>query len=112
MSEDKSFIKKILEEAQQGKAILPLSKPIKSGDKEYSALDLDLSTLTTQDMLECEAQWVMQYGRSAQAPSHSAAFQLIVASRALKIPVDDLIRQLTFKESIALCNVVISFLVS
>ena len=108
----KSYLVTVLEEAQKGMATLPLTKTLKSGEKEYKELNVDLSKLTAKDMLECEAQWVMQYGRSCHSPSQSAAFQLIVAARALNIPVDDLISQLTMKESVALCNIVVSFLVS
>ena len=108
----KDYLKTIIEEAQKGKAELPLTKPLKSGDKEYTVLNVDLSNLTAKDMLECEAQWAMQFGRVCQVPSHSAAFQLIIAARALNIPVDDLINQLSIKESTGLCNIVVSFLVS
>ncbi|MGL5513410.1 MAG: hypothetical protein ACRDBM_09310 [Sporomusa sp.] len=100
-----------MEEARKGVFTLPLSKPLKSGEKEYTDLNIDLSALTAQDMLNCEAQWTAQYGRSSQIPSHSAAFQLIVAARALNIPVEDLVNHLTMKESIALCNIVVSFLI-
>lgn len=102
----------VIEEAQKGKFSLPLSKPLQSGGKTYPELKLDLSALTAKDMLECEAQWVAQYGRTSHSPSHSAAFQLIVAAKALEIPVEDLIGSLTMKESVALCNIVVSFLIS
>ena len=108
----KSYLAAVLEEMRKGKVELPLAKPLKSGDKEYSVLNIDLTTLTAKDMLECENQWVVQYGRSCHAPSQSAAYQLIVAAKALNIPVDDLINQLTMKESVALCNIVVNFLVS
>lgn len=106
--------KKQLEEMvafiRKGVFDIELSKPLKSGEKTFDKLHLDLTQLTAQDMLECEEQWVAQFGRTSTVASHSAAFHLIVASRALGIPVEDLIAGLTMRESVGVSNTVVSFL--
>lgn len=105
-------LKEAFEEARTGKFKLPLKKPLKSGDKTFEALEFDLSEMTGQDMIDCEKQWAVQYGRTSQVASQSASFQMIVVSRAIGIPVEDLIAGITIKESIATCNCVVSFLIS
>lgn len=108
----KTMVEKFKELAQEGIFEIPLAKPLASGEKEFSVLNLDLGSLTAQDMIECEEQWAMQYGRTAQAASYSAAFHLIIAARALKIPVEDLIGGITLKESVMISNCVVGFLVA
>lgn len=105
-------IKEVLEEARTGVFKIPLKKAIMSGNKEIKTLEIDLSKLTGQDMIECEQQWAQQYGRTSQSASQTASFQMIVASRTIGIPVQDLIAGTTLKESIAICNCVVSFLIS
>lgn len=112
MSKNNEIMEQMREEARQGIFKLPLVKPIRSGTKEIQVLDFDLSKLTGEDMIECETQWAMQYGRTAQVAAQTASFQLIVAARAAGVPVQDLIKGLTLKESIAVCNCVVSFLIS
>lgn len=108
----KNYTDKILEAARKGEFELPLSKPLISGTKTFETLNLDLNKLTAQDTVECEEQWAAQYGRTAQSASYSATYRMIVASRALEIPVEDLIRGLTLKDGMAVSNCVISFLIA
>lgn len=106
------LMKAAMEEARIGKFTLPLKKPLKSGGKTFEKLEFDLSEMSGQDMLDCEAQWAKQYGRTAQVAAQTASFQMILVSRAIGIPVEDLIEGTTIKESVAICNCVVSFLIS
>lgn len=108
----KNYMEEAMDFARKGFFEIELSKPLRSGAKTFKKLEFDLSKLTAQDMMDCEEQWARQFGRTVQSAPNTVAFRMIVAARALKIPVDDLIRGLTMKESIAVSNCVVSFLMS
>jgi len=84
------------------------AKPITFEGTEYSGLDLDLDRLTGKDLVNIEAEMTAR-GIQAVMPEISKSYQMLVAARAAKVPVE-LIEELPIKEASAITMKVVNFL--
>lgn len=64
-----------------------LSKPFTFEGKEYSEIELDLDSLTGNDLLKAEREFVATGGR-ANVPELSKEYLAIVVAKTAKVPVD------------------------
>lgn len=97
-----------------GEIKYPLERPLRSGVKEIKTLRLNFNQLTPMHIIEAETRWSMEFGGGANiSPSHATSYRLIIASMAAGLPVEDLLNGqtgLTYRDTIGLSNVVLSFL--
>ena len=86
-----------------------LSRPCKMGDKEITALDLDLEGLTGEDLVKAEREFLASNAGFVGVPSLQTEYQINLAARAAKVPAED-IRSLPAKDNLALVAEVNRFL--
>ena len=84
------------------------AKPFTFEGQEYTGLDLDLDRLTGKDLVNIEAEMAAR-GIQAVMPEISKSYQMLVAARAAKVPVD-LIEALPIKEASTITMKVVNFL--
>lgn len=84
------------------------SKPFKFEEKEYKELNLDLESLTGQDLIDAANQ-ARLLGDNPTVPELSKAFLAVVAAKASNVPVD-LILKLPAKDFSAVTLTVQNFL--
>lgn len=84
------------------------AKPIIFDGQEYTGLDLDLDRLTGKDLVNIEAEMTAR-GVQAVMPEISKSYQMLVAARSAKVPVE-LIEELPIKEASAITMKVVNFL--
>jgi hypothetical protein len=84
------------------------TKPITFEGTEYTGLDLDLDRLTGKDLINIEAEMTAR-GIQAVMPEISKSYQMLVAARAAKVPVE-LIEELPIKDASAITMKVVNFL--
>ena len=89
-------------------ALHEFAKPVTFEGKEYTGLDLDLERLTGKDLINIEAEMTAR-GVTAIMPEISKGYQMLVAARAAKVPVE-LIEELPIKEASAITMKVVNFL--
>lgn len=87
-----------------------LSKPVEFEGKKHEVLELDLESLTAQDMSRIKQQW-MAAGKFSPYPATDLDFCALVACRAAKLPTE-LVDKLSAKDYMQLCTEVTNFLQS
>lgn len=85
-----------------------LSKPVVYDDKEFTEINLDLDSLTGEDLVNIETEMTAS-GLMVALPEASKSYQMYVAARAAKVPVE-LIKKLSIKDASAITIKVQSFL--
>lgn len=66
---------------------IALSKPIKFEDQEYTELNLDLDSLTGNDMINA-AKESKFLGDTSTVPELSKTYLAVIAAKAASVPVD------------------------
>lgn len=84
------------------------AKPFAFEGQEYTGLDLNFDNLTGKDLLNVEAEMTAK-GITAIMPEISKVYQMHVAARAAKVPVE-LIEALPIKEASGITMKVVNFL--
>lgn len=84
------------------------SKPFTFESVEYTGLDLDLDRLTGKDLINIEAEMTAR-GVQAPMPEISKSYQMLIAARAARVPVE-LIEELPMKDASAVTMKVVNFL--
>lgn len=85
-----------------------LSKPFTFEEKEYTSLDLNMEDLTGADLENIERE-MSAAGMVVALPEASKSYQMYVAARAAKVPVE-LIKALPLRDASAITVKVQSFL--
>ena len=88
---------------------IELSKPVKWGDKEVSALSLDLEGLSGNDMVNAEKEFLALNPGFVGVSSLTTEYALCVAARLVKRPVED-IKELPAKDCLRITSVIDGFL--
>lgn len=87
---------------------IKLDKPISANGREITLLNLELESLTGNDLLTAEDE-MKRKGLTVAAWEYSREFLCTVAARALKLPSESL-KELSAKTFTQIINEVLSFL--
>lgn len=87
---------------------ITLTKALQYRDEELQELDLELDTLTGNDLIDVEEE-LKRKGVTVNAWEYSRTYLIAVAARALHIPAEAL-KGLNVKDFTAVVNEVLSFL--
>ncbi len=88
---------------------IKLSKPVQWDGKDLSEISLDLDSLTGNDLVAAEKEFLALNPDFVGVPSLNVEYQLCLAARALKRPVDD-IKALPLKDCQRLIGALSDFL--
>ncbi|MGG4034204.1 phage tail assembly protein [Paenibacillus cisolokensis] len=89
MAEEKQHI-----EEKAGGSIFKLRRPISFEGETYAELNLDFESLTGEDVIACERQFLSENNGSTFVKETSKAYQSYIVARAAGVPVE-LIRKLS-----------------
>lgn len=87
---------------------ITLSKPLKYQDKELKEIDLELDSLTGQDLIDVEED-LKRKGLTVNAWDYSRTYLISLAGRAMNIPANAL-KKLSAKDFTTIINETLSFL--
>ena len=87
---------------------IQLKKPITHKGYEIKALDLELDTLTGNDLIDVEEQ-ILKTGNPIQSTDFSRVYLITVAARALRMPVE-ILKQMCARDFARVVNEVRNFL--
>ena len=86
-----------------------LKKAISFKGNELQTLDLDLDTLTGEDLIKAESEVLQSGGTPLQTLSFSRPYAITVAAKALRMPVE-ILRQMGARDFSKIVNEVQTFL--